>query len=108
MLRTLIGERIDLDLHLDPEVGGVRADPSQLEQVVVNLALNARDAMPDGGRLTIETANHERRFAEVGSHDRRPPGGYVVRGVRDRGIGMDAGTEAQFCEPFFTTKERGK
>jgi signal transduction histidine kinase len=108
MLRTLIGERIELELHLDPEVGGVRADPSQVEQVVVNLALNARDAMPDGGRLTIETANHERQHAELGSHDPMPAGRYVVLGVRDTGVGMDASTEAQIFEPFFTTKERGK
>jgi len=108
MLRRLIGEDIELIIRLDPELGAVRADPSQLEQVIVNLAANARDAMPEGGTLTIETAN---ATLDGGAPDCPPdvaPGPYVRLSIRDTGVGMDAGTQARLFEPFFTTKELGK
>jgi C4-dicarboxylate-specific signal transduction histidine kinase len=103
MLQRLIGEDIELVTTLYPALGGVKADPSQIEQVILNLAVNARDAMPDGGRLTIETA----RVAAV---DRQPAAvqHQVVLAVRDTGHGMDATTRARLFEPFFTTKEHGK
>jgi two-component system, cell cycle sensor histidine kinase and response regulator CckA len=108
MLRRLIGEDIRLTTSLDPGLGSVKADPGQIEQVLMNLAVNARDAMPDGGHLTIETRN-----AELGPDDvaRRPPtlaGRYVMLAVTDSGMGMDAETQSHLFEPFFTTKEMGK
>lgn len=108
MLRRLIGENIELITKLGEDIGRIRADPSQIEQVIMNLVVNARDAMPDGGRLLIETAN-----AEIGPEyaTRRPgvePGQYVMVAVSDTGQGMDAATQARIFEPFFTTKEVGK
>jgi two-component system cell cycle sensor histidine kinase/response regulator CckA len=108
MLRRLIGEDILLTSSLDPGLGSVKADPGQIEQVLMNLAVNARDAMPEGGHLTIETRN-----AELGPDDaaRRPPtlaGRYVMLAVTDSGMGMDAETQSHLFEPFFTTKEMGK
>ncbi|MGH7418125.1 MAG: ATP-binding protein, partial [Candidatus Rokuibacteriota bacterium] len=103
MLRRLIGEDLALATELAPDLGAVRVDPGQVEQVLVNLAVNARDAMPDGGRLTIRTANVD--VAEAGE---RPSGPYVLVEVADTGIGMDPGTLTRVFEPFFTTKERGK
>jgi PAS domain S-box-containing protein len=108
MLRRLIGEDIELATSLDPALGSVRADPGQVEQVLMNLAVNARDAMPDGGRLTIETQN-----VELGPEDaaHRPPAGaglYVMLVVTDSGTGMDAETLSHLFEPFFTTKDLGK
>jgi len=101
MLHRLIGEHIQLVTRLDPALGWVNADPGQLEQVIVNLAVNARDAMTDGGTLTIETAN---AVVRTGGADRR----MVKLTVRDSGHGMDAETQARIFEPFFTTKEHGK
>jgi len=108
MLRRLIGEDIQLTTSLDPGLGSVKADPGQIEQVLMNLAVNARDAMPEGGHLTIETRN-----AELGPDDsaRRPPtlaGRYVMLAVTDSGMGMDAETQSHLFEPFFTTKEMGR
>jgi PAS domain S-box-containing protein len=108
MLRRLIGEDILLTSSLDPGLGSVKADPGQIEQVLMNLAVNARDAMPEGGHLTVETRN-----AELGPDDaaRRPPtlaGRYVMLAVTDSGMGMDAETQSHLFEPFFTTKEMGK
>ncbi len=108
MLRRLIGEDIDLVLQLDPERGVVKADAVQIEQVIMNLAVNARDAMPRGGRLTIETANVEMDALQVGHHATMQPGSYVMLAVSDNGSGMDAATQSHIFEPFFTTKEKGK
>jgi PAS domain S-box-containing protein len=107
MLRRLIGEDIDLVADLGHEVGRVRADAGQLEQVILNLALNARDAMPRGGRLTIETADVELAEHAVAGVP-IAPGRYVQLRVSDTGVGMDAATRARVFEPFFTTKATGR
>jgi signal transduction histidine kinase len=107
MLSRLIGETIHVMTTLAP-VGHVKADPVQLEQVIVNLALNARDAMPDGGTLTIETSNVELDHVYIDQHRGPHVGTYVRLTVRDTGMGMDAETRQRVFEPFFTTKEVGK
>lgn len=109
MLRRLIGEDlIELNTELDSTAGAIKADPGQVEQVIMNLVVNARDAMPKGGRLTVETHNvtieDEVRLDAVGV----TPGSYVLLAVRDNGHGMDAETRSHIFEPFFTTKEKGK
>jgi PAS domain S-box-containing protein len=105
MLRRLIPENIELGIDLDPEVGFIRADAGQMEQLVMNLSVNARDAMPDGGKLVISTFN---AGLEQAPQPRPPSGSWVVLSVWDTGIGMDQATKARIFEPFFTTKERGK
>ncbi|MGD0019582.1 MAG: ATP-binding protein [Candidatus Limnocylindrales bacterium] len=108
MLRRLLGEHIELNTGATCSHGRVKVDPGQLEQVVVNLAVNARDAMGGGGRLTIETADVELDTTYASTHPGVPPGPYVMLTVSDTGSGMDADTRARAFEPFFTTKEPGK
>ncbi len=108
MLKPLIGETIELDTLLEPALGRVKADPAQIEQIILNLAVNARDAMPQGGRLTIETGNVELDRAFVETHPGASAGHHAMLSVRDSGIGMSPEVQAHLFEPFFTTKGVGK
>ncbi|HVH69650.1 MAG TPA: PAS domain S-box protein, partial [Candidatus Dormibacteraeota bacterium] len=108
MLPRLLGEDIEVSLELNPELKNVKADQSQIEQVIMNLAVNARDTMPTGGKLKIQTANVEFDQAYTRSHPGSKVGKYVMLAVTDTGTGMDAATLTHIFEPFFTTKERGK
>jgi PAS domain S-box-containing protein len=108
MLRRLIGEDIELELRLDPGAGRVSGDPGQLEQVLMNLAVNARDAMPRGGRLTLETRAVELEPAQVESSPGCAPGAYVRLAIHDTGYGITPEVQAHLFEPFFTTKEPGR
>jgi PAS domain S-box-containing protein len=108
MLHRLLGADVDFETELDPGLWYVLADPGQLEQVLVNLVMNARDAMPNGGRLTIATANRQLDATDEARGNGVRPGGYVTLSVRDTGTGMDVPTQARIFDPFFTTKEAGK
>ena len=108
MLKRLIGEHITVTLRTVGQVACVKADPGQIEQVILNLALNARDAMPEGGSLLIELTNVELDEAYARRHVSVKPGHYVMLAVSDTGIGMDAATQARVFEPFFTTKPEGR
>jgi two-component system cell cycle sensor histidine kinase/response regulator CckA len=108
MLHRLLGADVVYETELDPGLWYVLADPGQLEQVLVNLVVNARDAMPDGGRLTIVTANRQLDATDDARGNGVRPGGYVTLSVRDTGTGMDVPTQARIFDPFFTTKEAGK
>lgn len=108
MLHRLIGENIELHLHLSEQLGLVKADPGQLEQVIVNLVVNARDAMPLGGTLTIKTDTVYLNEAESQRLTGAQPGHYITLMVQDNGMGMDEVTRSHIFEPFFTTKEMGK
>jgi PAS domain S-box-containing protein len=108
MLSPVISNNIELSIRQAPSLGPVKADPSQIEQIILNLAVNARDAMPHGGRLILETNNVEVDEAHARNHDGVPLGQYVMLTVSDTGVGMDSDTQAHIFEPFFTTKEPGK
>ncbi len=108
ILRRTLGEQVELVLSLEPAAGAVEVDETQLEQVIVNLALNARDAMPEGGTLTVETTRVELDETWCASHSVLTPGPYVMLAVSDTGIGMDGATRERAFEPFFTTKPLGQ
>src|SRR6266850_5039311 len=108
MLNRLIGENIDLRAVLEPSLGSVKADPGQIEQIILNLVVNARDSMPKGGKLTIETDNVYLDEEYVRNHVGAQAGPHVMLAVSDTGSGMDQTTQARIFEPFFTTKELGK
>ena len=107
MLRRLVGEQIKVAVDCEPALWQVRADPGEIGRAIMNLSLNSRDAMPDGGTLTIETANLALTEADA-SEPALAPGRYVTLAVRDTGVGIDAEMQAHIFEPFFTTKETGK
>ncbi len=108
LLRRVLGEDIELMTVLDPELGRLKADAGQITQVLMNLAVNARDAMPDGGHLLIETANVDLSQRYAKEHLEIDPGAYVRITVSDSGIGMDPATQARIFDPFFTTKKSGE
>jgi PAS domain S-box-containing protein len=108
LLRRLIGENISIGTVLGTELGSVRADAGQIEQVILNLAVNARDAMPDGGKLTLETRHREIGAGRNSQAEAIKPGRYLELSVSDTGIGMDARMQAHIFEPYFTTKPSGK
>ena len=108
MLQRLIGENIEVTTSLLPDLGRVKADPTQIEQILMNLAVNARDAMPVGGTITIETTNVEVDDSHARPHPEVTPGSYVMLAMSDTGSGMDSETQARIFEPFFTTKQPGK
>ena len=108
MFRRLIGEEIKFDTKLDPELKKIKADPGQIEQVLVNLVVNSRDAMPHGGTLTIETANFVVDQEYTSKILALPAGSYVMLAVSDTGCGMSSETKARIFEPFFTTKDKGR
>ncbi len=108
MLRRLIGEDIEMHTSLSPDLGTIKADPGQLEQIIMNLVVNARDSMPNGGKLTIETRNVELDKEYAAQHIATTSGPYALLSVSDNGCGIDGETQARIFEPFFTTKEAGK
>jgi len=108
MLHRIIGEEIELITSFAEDIGRVKADPGEIEQVIINLAVNAKDAMPQGGTLTITTANVELDEQFVRRHVGTLPGSYVVISVTDTGVGIPQAIQEQIFDPFFTTKEKGK
>jgi CheY-like chemotaxis protein len=107
MLGRLLGERITISVKCDPALWRVKADPGEISRVLMNLSLNARDAMPDGGNLSLETANLT-LTETAAANQKLPAGNYVMLAVRDNGVGIEADLRAHIFEPFFTTKESGK
>jgi CheY-like chemotaxis protein len=108
LVRRLVGEHIELRWDVDPDTPPIKADPVQIEQVLINLVLNARDALPEGGNISIETTNVTLEAGRSASYDNVAPGSYALLSVSDDGLGMDAATQSHIFEPFFTTKEEGK
>lgn len=108
ILQRLIEENIDINLMLDPLLGRVKADPGQISQIIINLIVNARDAMPRGGRITVETQNVYLNEEYASSHTSVRPGYYILLAISDTGMGIDAETQKHIFEPFFTTKGDGK
>jgi two-component system, cell cycle sensor histidine kinase and response regulator CckA len=108
ILRRLISEDIDLVAETPQDLGMIHADPAKIEQVILNLVVNARDALPQGGKLTIETANVDFEEDYIKEHSMAKAGAYVMLAISDNGIGMDAETQTRIFEPFFTTKKKGK
>jgi CheY-like chemotaxis protein len=108
MLSRLISENVEMVTVTAKNLGTIKADPGQIEQVILNLVINARDAMPNGGTLTLETANIELDQSYAQGHLGAVPGSYIMLAVTDNGLGMDDETQARIFEPFFTTKELGK
>src|SRR5262249_38811594 len=108
MFQRLIGEDIGLVISLDPLLGRVIADPDQIQQVIMNLVVNARDAMTEGGRVEVTTKNVDLDEGSVGAHPDAVPGCYVLMTVTDTGIGMSEATMQYIFDPFFTTKAEGR
>jgi PAS domain S-box-containing protein len=108
MLDRLLGSTITLHLQIEPVLGNVKVDRSQLDQAILNLAVNARDAMPDGGTLTIQAQNVDFSETQIWQHSSLPPGSYVVLEIGDTGVGIDPDAQSRIFEPFFTTKAPGK
>ena len=108
MLHRIIGEHIDLQNRLAADLWPIKLDPTQIEQIIVNMAVNARDAMPTGGRLSIETANITLTKADAAGLPGIEPGDYVMLTFQDNGVGMNGAISTRIFEPFFTTKEQGK
>jgi PAS domain S-box-containing protein len=108
LLRRLMDDNIQMITRVQENIGKVKADPAQIEQVIMNLVVNARDAMPEGGQLVVETMNADLSAAYANEHVTVQPGRYVMLAISDTGVGMDAGTVAHIFEPFFTTKESGR
>jgi CheY-like chemotaxis protein len=108
MAQRLVGETVALSVALDTDLAPIKADPVQIQQVIINLILNSRDAMPQGGRVTLETANVDLTQPARIRYDMIPPGSYVRLAVRDEGFGMDEDVQSHLFEPFFTTKDEGR
>ena len=108
LLRRLIDDHIEMITRVDDQLGKVKADPAQIEQVIMNLVVNARDAMPQGGRIVLETTNVVLDSSYSADHTPSKPGHYVMLAVSDTGVGMDPETVAHIFEPFYTTKESGR
>ncbi len=108
LLERLAGEDIEISVKLDPDLGAIKADPTQMERVIMNLAVNAREAMPNGGKLMIETVNAELDVSYTSQHTPVVPGRYVMLAISDTGLGIDAEIQSKIFDPFFTTKGPGK